>query len=316
MNAASNLHAVAVACLARQPPLTPKELAFVSTLGAASDILWTPASPSDGLAKPPALDETGLMTDRIQLFLGAMNHLVPLAGASDAAYIAAVMRHLPQYWRSIPTAILGVMADRLATASETAVVLTHLEMRHIARWLVSASAPRKAGTDIRWEELIRKALAWEANDEIQLRQEPCMWQSPISAEAHVAGFDLVPVIESAQLVDSRHHKGVLCSLARRDACTAGREAWFFAESRVRSVGIQGRCLFGLLRADENAPWAVHEAYAPRRLLDQMHRCALSVQARHNSSVLRTKVRESVSGGLGLKAAIQTLQSMLQAFRRV
>lgn len=300
-----HMHAVALALLAR-PALEPGELAFVNKLEPLADLLWR----SGGAAEHQPGAEAS--SPDAAAFVAALDLLVPDAVEAGADNVVQTLRLIPKSWRELPGSAIRVMAQRLGEVAPGTpdATLAALEIQSVATWWVETEQPAKRANR-QWSALIASAQRWREVDEIVLRQTPEAWPFPLKVEMSVAGFDLQPIISTDQFVESAHHKGVLCLLARRDACMAGVEAWMFVRPRLlESDG--GLCLFGLTRPDIDSPWGTPEVYAPADLLDVLTRAAVSVAARDQAARGLAHVRHVTNS---LRPSAQQAIAMLQALLR-
>lgn len=273
-------HTAALQLLTR-PPLVPEHQALIAGLMPAARVLWTDAAcTADGTTAPV----------RAENFLQALDHLLPDAAAAGATRLVPLLELLGQQWRRVPGLVLAAMALQLAAAGNRDLVV--LEIEHVAHWIVQTHRPL-AECDRAWDELIQDALRWRFHDEIALRLAPSAWDFPLVALS-VAGFRLTPITATAQLVDSQHHKGALCLATRRDACSAGVDAWLFAQPQLLDVP-EGLCLIGLIRPSVSDDWSETVHYAPVELQDLARRAALSIVASANAARGLARVRQLASG---------------------
>jgi len=296
----ATMHAVALALLAR-PALEPSELAFIEGLAPVAHLLWQSGSApqADGAPLPD-----------VAAFVAALNLLVPEVVPVDPENVARTLHLIQSCWRELPGAALRVMAQRLgeATPGTPGATLAALEVQSVATWWIETEQPEKRANR-QWSALVASAQRWRVNDEIVLRQlPPEVWPFPLQAEMNVAGFDLDPIISTTQLVESAHHKGVLCLLTRRDACKNGLEAWAFASPRLLTSDT-GLCLFGVTRPDCSAPWGAPEVYAPAELQDVLTRAAVSVTTRDQIARGLAHVRQLTNS---LRPSAQQAMAILQA----
>ena len=280
---AANYHAVALALLAR-PALDAGQLAWFTGLTPVADLLWH--------LEPHGVDAvTEPEMPNVQAFVSALDVLVSISGEQPASLACEVLRHVPSQWRSLPGALIAAMALRISQAmAETDPCIGVLEIKHLARWWVETNQPSKRSTKD-WVSLLAQAQQWECAPELELRQQPSAWANPLFAKVEVAGFHLEFVGNSSQLVTSAHHKGVLCSLATRDAATAGLAAWFYATPMLTADDAEV-CLIALTRDSSRAKWNAPEVYAPPQHHDFLKRAACSVIAQDESAVGLAAIRRA------------------------
>ena len=297
-----HMHAVALALLAR-PALEPAAMAFVEGLTPVADLLWQSGCDAE---KQHSADTS---TPDTAAFLDALDLLVPDAVEAGAEQVAQTLCLIQKSWRELPGAAIRLIAQRLSEAASgtPAARLAELEIQSVANWWIATEQPAKRANR-QWSALVASAQRWREVDEIVLRQVPEVWPFPLQVDMSVAGFDLQPITSTDQLVESAHHKGVLCLLARRDACKAGLEAWVFARPRLLESD-PGLCLFGLTRPDNDAPWGEPLVYAPSELLDLLTCAADSVAARDQAARGLAHVRQVTSS---LRPSALHAMAMLQA----
>ena len=303
----TNMHmqAVALAFLAR-PALEPAAMAFVEGLTPVANLLWQSGRTAERQHHAEA------STPDVAAFLEALDLLVPDAVEAGAAQVVQTLCLIQKSWRELPGAAIRLIAQRLweAEPGTPDATLATLEIQSVAAWWIATEQPAKRANR-QWSALVASAQRWREVDEIVLRQVPEVWPFPLQVDMSVAGFDLQPITSTDQLVESAHHKGVLCLLARRDACKAGLEAWVFARPRLLESDA-GLCLFGLTRPDIDAPWGEPQVYAPADLLDLLTCAADSVAARDQAARGLAHVRQ-VTNSLR-PSALQAL-AMVQALLR-
>ena len=297
-----HMHAVSLALLAR-PALKNAELAFLEGITPVADLLWQGGSAAERQHSADA------STPDTAAFLDALHLLVPDAVEAGAVAVAQTLRLVQKSWRELPGAAIRVMAQRLVEAAPGTpdATLAALEIQSVAAWWIATEQPAKRANR-QWSALVASARRWREVDEIVLRQAPEVWSFPLQADMSVAGFDMQPITSTDQLVESAHHKGVLCLLARRDACKAGLEAWVFARPRLLESDA-GLCLFGMTRPDIDAPWGEPQVYAPAELLEVLTCAADSVAARDQVARGLAHVRQVTNS---LRPSALQAMAMLQA----
>lgn len=300
MATVTQLHTASLALLAR-PPLSGSALALLHGLADHAELLWF-RDPDDAVSLAEATSEPDVVA-----FTEAADRLCELADIG-APRVHALLSELGLAWRHVPTCSLRTMS--LALAEVTDRTYATLAARHVAWWFKQARVTKKQATST-WVELVNAALAWQPNDEICLRQEPFGWNSPITYDLRVSGFELLPIVSTQQLVDTVHHKGLLCSVGLAQACQRGEEAWFYARSVFGRAPLD-LCLFGLTRACPDSPWQTKEAYAPPEYLDNLHKVALSVGARANARDRLATIRRNTTGAWSSVESLTSWEKTLKS----
>ncbi len=279
----ANYHAVALALLAR-PALDPGQLAWVTGLAPVADLLWHIELHGVDAVTEPEMPNA-------QAFVSALDVLVSISSGQPASLVCEVLRHVPSQWRNLPGALIAAMAERLSLAGQEADSrIGVLEVKHFARWWVETNQPSKRSTKD-WASLLAQAQQWECAPELELRQQPSAWANPLVVKLDVAGFKIEFIAETSQLVNSVHHKGVLCSLATKDAATAGVAAWFYAMPMLTADDAEV-CLIALTRDSTRAKWNAPEVYAPPQHHDFLTRAACSLIAQDESAVGLAAIRRA------------------------
>lgn len=273
-----DLHATAIALMAR-PALNERQLALLSSLAEASYLLWRRETES-------AASDSSETKRAIEAFLDAVDRLCPLADI-DSAKLLPVLQIVGLLWRGVPEGVLREMVQ--CWQDSTDVDLSVLELRHVAWWCSESRGAPHIG-QAKWDENVTQALKWRPHDEIELRKSPLTWTAPVPATIGMAGYVLVPIVSSRQLVETTQHKGVLCSVALANSCQAGLQAWFYAVPKLVNAKPEW-CLFGLFRESENESWVAGESYAPREFLERVNAIARSVGARANAASRNSRIRQ-------------------------
>lgn len=317
MSAATHHHTAALALLAR-PALEPRQLDYVDGLRPVARLLWhADASAVDGEATQAiALPDVGLFTH-------ALDQLLPHGLAHGAAPMVQVLTWLGASFRALPGRLLGAMAmhwlgvcagqaygfDFNAATDEQK--LAKLAICHVGRWWCSTDQPAKRNPDD-FAKMLAAAQAWRINEEIVLRQTPAAWVNPLECSTEVAGFEILPVLTTNQLADSTQHKGVLCSLARRQACEEGREVWLYAKPRF-VTDEQELCLIGLARPDSQSAWGSPMVYGPVGSHDLLERAAAAIATRDAHTKNLERLRQI--GGLDQDTAAGVHQLFAALLKR-
>lgn len=299
MKISSQTHALALALLARPVP-DANTMALLHGLVEHAGLLWNrePDHFADEVSASAAPD--------VAVFNEAVDHLSDVGDISIQA-VVMLMQKIGHDWRYVPAAALHTMALALTEAADQ--TRAAMEVRHVACWFKRALL-RTAQATLTWPELVSAALTWQANDEISLRQQPYEWAVAVSFDLRVSGFELQPIFSTQQLVETNHHKGVLCSVALARACQSGLQAWFYARSTFSPAPVD-LCLFGLIRNAPDEPWQTKEAYAPTEFLDNLHQLAMSIGARANASDRLAALRQNT---LGTRASLASLTSWSNVLR--
>ena len=282
---AANYHAVALALLAR-PALEPAELAWLAGLEPVADLLWHADRNEANTANAvnPAQPD-------VTAFTAGLDSLMPAAALQPPAFVVDALRCVPDYWRLLPDALVAAMARRLSQSPlEPDPKIGALEVQHLARWWVETSQPSKRSTKD-WASLLAQAQQWQCHPELELRQQPSSWPNPLVAKVNVSGFTVEFIGSTAQLVNSGHHKGLLCNLATRDAATARLAAWFYA-TPVLLTDDSEFCLIALTRDALGSKWHSPEVFAPGHFKDLLTRAACSLIAQDESAVGLAAIRRA------------------------
>lgn len=214
-----------------------------------------------------------------------LGRLEPTPALVDGKSLRTVLSWIGMPWRAVAPGIVGAMATACAAAATPeAKELVHAEVRHVARWFLTVAPAVTPAPAFR--DLVERALAWEPDDEILMRQRPARWDDACP-QVHFAGFDLQPLLSTADLVNAAHHRGALCNLRVQDACAQGIEAWWLCLPEGES-GVEGKCVVGLGRTVAGDDWAVVSALAPPHLQDAVLGVAESIASQANT---RWRLRE-------------------------
>ena len=317
MSAATHHHTAALALLAR-PALEPRQLDYVDGLRPVANLLWH----ADGTAGDDKATEAVAVPD-VGLFMQAIDQLLSHGLAHGAASMVQVLKWLGASFRALPGRLLGAMAmhwleacagaacgydPQTATGSQK---LAKLAICHVGHWWANTAQPAKRNPDD-FAKMLAAAQAWRVSEEIVLRQTPAAWDNPLECGTEVAGFEIVPVLTTHQLADSTQHKGVLCSLARRQACEDGNEVWLYAKPRF-VTDEQELCLIGLARPDTQSAWGSPMVYGPVGSHDLLERAAAAITTRDAHTKNLERLRQI--GGLNEATAAGVQQLFAALLKR-
>lgn len=317
MSAATHLHTAALALLAR-PALEPRQLDYVDGLRPVASLLW----------HADALDDDGQATEALAapdvgLFMHALDQLLPHGLAHGAAPMVQVLTWLGASFRALPGRLLGAMAMHWLEACDGAACgygpqtatdsqkLAKLAIGHVGHWWANTDQPAKRNPED-FAKMLAAAQTWRVNEEIVLRQTPRDWSNPLECSTGVAGFEMLPMLSTSQLADSMQHKGVLCSLARREACEGGREVWLYAKPRF-VTDEQELCLIGLARPDSHSAWGSPMVYGPIGSHDLLERAAAAIATRDAHTKNLERLRQI--GGLNQATAAGVHQMFAALLQR-
>ncbi len=312
---AAELQHRAALCLLARPALQPTELRVVEALMPLAEWLWQPVEA--GLDKR---ENSNSGEPQVALFLDAIERLIPagLATEKEPALLVQVVQWVGRnLFRMLPARLLASMVRHLAfrltscneAEREATGKLVHLEISHVGNWWASTAQPTRRNPD-NFHKLIGCAQSWKINEELAMRSDLSLcWSLPLlCGDWSISGFVVTPITSVAQLVEARQHKGVLCSLARGDACQEGREAWFYA-SPNRLSSDDEICLIGFERAtSSDSLWASPVVYGPAGSQEWLERGAAALIARDSAARLRA------NSSLGVKVSAEAVAGLREMLR--